>query len=62
MAYRPVPSALGCSCGRTLKFTARNLIETDTGAYRGAIWQRKCVCGRSYTVEVADDPDYPTSD
>ena len=47
---------LGCPCGN---WQALQLIDPDTRSYRGAIWQSLCPCGRSWTVEVADDPDHP---
>jgi hypothetical protein len=37
----------------------QDCIDGDTGEYAGAIWQTGCRCGRSWTVEVAMDPEYP---
>ena len=45
---------LGCPCGN---WQALNVIE-DTGDYKGWIWQAGCACGRSWSVEVANDPTY----
>lgn len=46
---------IGCPCGRSLKLA---IIEEDTHDYEGRIWQAGCRCGRSWTVEVANAPDY----
>lgn len=49
---------LGCPCG---KWQALSVTE-DTGEYNGWIWQAVCTCGRSWTVEVADDPTHGRPD
>ena len=36
---------------------ASDLLEPETD-WEGAIWQLRCSCGRCYTVEVADDPEF----
>ena len=56
MEYIPRLPTLDCPCGAGQDLDA---IDLDTGDYRGRIWQSACSCGRSWTVEVADDPDYP---
>lgn len=62
MAYRPLPPSLSCPCGASLWLRQWDLIDHDTGEYRGAIWQTRCSCGRCYTIEVAEDPNYPRED
>lgn len=59
MDYAPKLPALTCPCGEAQELDA---IDFDTGDYRGRIWQAGCACGRSWTIEVADDPDYPTDE
>lgn len=54
--YQPQLPTLKCPCGVEQELDA---IEFDPVGYRGRIWQALCSCGRSWTVEVADDPDYP---
>lgn len=56
MEYQPALPQVTCPCGVEQELEA---IDFDTGEYRGRIWQSGCSCGRSWTVEVADDPDYP---
>jgi hypothetical protein len=58
MGYNPAPPVLNCPCGAKPELDS---IDDDTHDYRGRIWQAGCTCGRSWTVEVADDPDYPES-
>ncbi len=59
MEYNPRPPALLCPCGQALLLHPTDIIEDDTGEHRGAVWQAQCRCNRSYTIEVANDPDYP---
>lgn len=55
MEYQPRLPTFVCPCGVDQELDA---IDFDTDC-RGRIWQSLCSCGRSWTVEVADDPDYP---
>lgn len=54
---RLVPSVtINCVCGRESPELAF-IEETDQD---GCIWQGTCGCGRSFTLEVANDPDMKT--
>ena len=59
MQYNPQGPKLSCPCGIERRIDDDLCIEDNTGDYLGAIWQMTCPCGRSWTVEVANDPDYP---
>jgi hypothetical protein len=61
MTYVPVSPTIACACGNLLIVGKAHLIEPDTGDYQGAIWQFECTCGRAYTVEVANDPNYSSA-
>jgi hypothetical protein len=44
---------INCACGKSVDL---EVIDADT-SYDGMIWQGQCECRRSFTLEVANDPD-----
>jgi hypothetical protein len=45
---------INCVCGRA----SPELTFLETTDLSGGIWQGACDCGRSFTLEVANDPDF----